>query len=118
MIKGIGIDLIELDRIEKLMNRKEKFIERILGREEKKRLSQFTNEKRKIEFVAGRFAAKEAYSKALGTGIGQAVSFQDIEIISNEQGRPAVYINGEKKADIFVSISHSRDYAIAQIIIA
>jgi|SRR5690625_799776 len=118
MIKGIGIDIVELDRIERLMNRKTKFIERILGHEEKKRFTQLTSEKRKIEYVAGRFAAKEAYSKALGTGIGQAISFKEIEILSNEKGRPFVYINGENKDHIFVSISHSRDYVIAQIIIA
>ncbi|MGM8216638.1 holo-ACP synthase [Bacillaceae bacterium W0354] len=118
MIKGIGIDIIELKRIENLMNRQPKFIKRILTKREQETLNKLTNPKRKIEYVAGRFAAKEAYSKALGTGIGQELSFQTIEILTTLHGAPAVMINGEKTENIFVSISHSKDYAIAQIIIA
>lgn len=117
MIKGIGIDIVELDRIESLMIRKSKFIERILSEREREKFNQYTNKRRKIEFLSGRFAAKEDCSKAFGTGIGQAFSFQSIEILSDENGRPSVYIHGEKKENIFVSISHSKEYAVAQIII-
>ena len=78
-----------------------------------KHLNSFQNG-RKIEFLAGRFAAKEAYSKAVGTGIGKELSFLDIEIETDALGKPFI-----AKPDItgFISISHSRDYAVAQVII-
>jgi len=114
MIVGIGIDIIELARIEKFVEH-EKFIDRILTEKEKNLLARLS-ERRRVEFLAGRFAAKEAYAKALGTGIGKNVSFQDIEIMNDEYGKPIV-ISTLDEHRIHVSISHSRDYAIAQVII-
>ncbi|MGM9985761.1 MAG: holo-ACP synthase [Bacillaceae bacterium] len=113
MIQGIGIDIVELKRIEKAYERNEKFAERILTANE---LAVF-NElqvKRKIEFLAGRFAVKEAYSKAFGTGIGKELSFQDIEVVKDELGKPFILKEG---CHVHVSISHSNDYAVAQVII-
>ncbi len=115
MIIGIGIDIVELKRIEQLMMKNEKFIDRILTEEEKGIFFQLSP-KRKVEFLAGRFAAKEAYAKAIGTGIGKNVSFHDIQIMNDDNGKPIVVSNG-KDCRIHVSISHSRDYAIAQVII-
>ncbi|KYD25306.1 holo-ACP synthase [Geobacillus sp. NFOSA3] len=115
MIIGIGIDIVELERIEQLMMKNEKFIDRILTEEEKRIFFQLSP-KRKVEFLAGRFAAKEAYAKAIGTGIGKNVSFHDIQIMNDDNGKPIVVSNG-KDCRIHVSISHSRDYAIAQVII-
>lgn len=79
MIYGIGLDITELKRIAAMAARQKRFAERILTPGE---LDQYheLSEKRKIEFLAGRFAAKEAFSKAFGTGIGKQLSFQDIEI--------------------------------------
>ena len=62
MIYGIGIDLIEIERIKNLQNQT-KFIERILTIEERDKLNQYTNEQRRLEFLAGRFTVKEAFSK-------------------------------------------------------
>jgi holo-[acyl-carrier protein] synthase len=115
MIIGIGIDIVELERIEQLMMKNEKFIDRILTEEEKAIFSQLSP-KRKVEFVAGRFAAKEAYAKAIGTGIGKNVSFHDIQIMNDDNGKP-IAVSNVKDCRIHVSISHSRDYAIAQVII-
>ncbi|MCH1627256.1 holo-ACP synthase [Fredinandcohnia quinoae] len=114
MIIGTGIDIVELKRIENLIQRQKKFVDRILTDGEKETYSNLS-ERRKVEFLAGRFAAKEAYSKAVGTGIGGALSFLDIEIAANDFGKPIV----KKPSDhhIHLSISHSRDYAIAQVII-
>jgi len=114
MIIGIGMDLVEIDRIEKLRKKQPRFPERILTKAE---LNQYEslNEKRKSEFLAGRFAAKEAYSKARGTGIGGELSFLDIEIITDEKGRPMI-----KRPDfgkVHLSISHTKSYAAAQVII-
>ena len=80
MIIGIGIDIIELNRIEKMLDGKLKFMERILT-ENERNVAMELKGSRLTEFVAGRFAAKEAYSKAVGTGIGKEVSFLDIEVM-------------------------------------
>lgn len=113
MIKGIGIDIIELSRIQELLNRQAKFMDRILTAREKDTFETLS-ERRKIEFLAGRFAAKEAFSKAHGTGIGHELSFLDIEIVSDSSGKPVIV-----KPDVHahLSISHSRDYAVAQVVI-
>lgn len=114
MIKGIGIDLVELDRIKNTYERNPRFSQRILTEKEQVQFETLS-EKRKIEFLAGRFAAKEAYAKANGTGIGRELSFQDIEIATDEAGKP--YIVKPKMHGVHLSISHSREYAVAQVII-
>lgn len=117
VIKGIGIDIIELNRIEKSIQKNERIVERILTKKERERYEALSNKRRQVEFLAGRFAAKEAFAKAKGTGIGK-LSFQHIEIIANEQGAPKIKAKGHSSEKLFVSISHSDTYAIAQVIIA
>ncbi|MBR7554639.1 holo-ACP synthase [Allobacillus sp. GCM10007491] len=117
MIRGIGIDIIELKRIEKIIQRKPRFLKRILSEAEMTLYNQLPSFQRKIEFLAGRFAAKEAYSKAEGTGIGAHHSFQSIEILRGTSGQPLIYKQGKLKENVHVSISHSEAYAIAQVII-
>ncbi|MFD3450448.1 holo-ACP synthase [Microbacteriaceae bacterium 4G12] len=114
MIIGTGIDIIELERIEKLLETQPKFLERILTKRELEAVERLGGQ-RKVEFVAGRFAAKEAYSKAMGTGIGKEVSFVDIEIMNDERGKPV--ISAPSSHILHVSISHSRQFAVAQVII-
>lgn len=116
MIKGIGIDLIELNRIAKAYGRNARFVERILTKNEQIRFNNLTSERRKIEYLAGRFAAKEAFAKAVGTGIGK-LSFQHIEVLSSENGAPTIRANGFAPEKTFISISHSEAYAIAKVII-
>ena len=114
MIKGIGIDIVELDRIKAIFERKNRFIERILTDQELLTFKPLSD-KIKIEFLAGRFAAKEAFSKAYGTGIGKDLSFHDIEIATNEKGKP--YIVKPIHQGVHLSITHSDHYALAQVII-
>lgn len=114
MITGIGIDIVELKRIESIVERQKRFAERILTENEKQTFEGLSG-KRKIEFLAGRFAAKEAFSKANGTGIGKELSFLDIEIVVDEKGKP--YISKPLEKQVHLSISHSTDYAVAQVII-
>lgn len=116
MIKGIGIDIIELSRIKKGLERNEKLVDRILTKEEKKIYTCLSSSSRKVEFTAGRFAAKEAYAKALGTGLGK-LSFQDIEILPDSAGAPELKAEHQQNLRVFVSISHSREYAVAQVVI-
>jgi holo-[acyl-carrier protein] synthase len=113
VIKGIGIDIIELHRIRELISRQSKLVDRILTVNEKKTYEGLS-EARKVEFLAGRFAAKEAFSKAFGTGIGRELSFLDIEIETDHSGKPFF-----RKPEVLshLSISHSKEYAVAQVVI-
>ncbi|WP_246945322.1 holo-ACP synthase [Bacillus pinisoli] len=114
MIKGIGIDIVEIKRIETLLEKTPKFVDRILTEGERSVWNTLTD-RRKYEYLAGRFAAKEAFSKAMGTGIGVGLQFIDIEILQDEKGKP--YIAKPLENGVHLSISHSKDYAVAQVII-
>lgn len=113
MIKGIGIDIIELARVQKMIDRQPKFIERVLCPSEQQTLAGLSGN-RQAEFLAGRFAAKEAFSKANGTGIGKQLSFQDMEIAAEVSGKP-YFVKPNVKAHL--SITHSREYAVAEVVI-
>jgi len=114
MIIGIGIDIVELDRIRKAIDKQPRFIDRILTIKERELFTSLSP-RRKVEFLAGRSAAKESYAKALGTGIGECLSFLDIEILPDIYGRPVLSAGSEYH--IHVAISHSHHAAIAQVII-
>ena len=115
MIAGIGLDIVELDRIAKLDAASSKFRSRILTSEELQIYDGLTNHRR-IEFLAGRFAGKEAYAKANGTGIGAACNFTDIAILPEVSGKPVLYFKENKVAG-FVSITHTKTVAAAQVIL-
>lgn len=115
MIIGIGLDIVELDRVARLDERSEKFRLRILSNRELS-LYESLPPHRKIEFLAGRFAAKEAFAKARGTGIGKGCRFEQIEILPEPSGKPVVYFHGEEVAG-FVSITHTSTVAAAQVIL-
>lgn len=125
MIVGIGIDLVEIERIAKLMKRQTRALDRMLTIQERS-LLEGKSEGRQIEFVAGRFAAKEAASKALGTGIGRVISFLDMEILPHESGKPEMKIKPEvfrrlgldpSRIRVHLSISHSTVQAMAQVLL-
>lgn len=115
MITGLGIDIVELERVAAAINRNKNFVSRILTETEQGYFDKLS-ERRKVEFLAGRFAAKEAFVKATGTGIGKDYSWHDIEIIPDKNGKPLLQTK-EKLGRIQLSISHSRDYAVANVII-
>ena len=113
MIKGIGTDIIEISRIEKACEN-EKFIERIYTENE---INEYLRRNKNISYLAGRFAAKEAVSKALGTGM-RNISFKDIEILSDNLGKPYVVTEGKlENMIIHISVSHSKDNAVAYCVI-
>ncbi len=123
MIKGIGTDIVSIERIEQVLSKNaEKFCARILHANELEDLPE--NHKMQSHFVAKRWAAKEAVAKAFGTGIGKEISFQDIEIKHNQAGVPQVKLSphGEKIAATknikywHLSISDEIYYAIAYVI--
>jgi holo-[acyl-carrier protein] synthase len=123
-ILGIGVDIINNERIRKLI-KNNKFKNRIYSTKELK-LSKKT--KNKIAFFSKRFAAKEAFSKALGTGFSSNLNFKDIEIINDKKGMPKYAENKKiikivqrkykiKKFNSFLSISDEKDYSTAFAII-
>jgi|SRR5690625_60347 len=116
MIIGTGIDMIELDRIEALAKRKPRFVDKILTEEERVLFQQKKTDQLKVEFLAGRFAAKEAFAKAYGTGIGK-IGFHDMAILTGDHGEPIFQFKLKNHFKVHISISHSRTFAIAQVII-
>lgn len=112
MITGTGIDIVNINRIKKSLSEySEKFIEKILSVEEIKIIPAA----RKEEFIAGRFAAKEALVKATGL----TFSFSSVTILNDEKGKPFIKSVPEniKNKKIHISISHDTDYAAASVII-
>lgn len=120
-ILGIGIDIIEIYRIKNILDNKKRFLNKIFTDKE---IKYFESKNFKAETVAGNFCAKEAISKAFGTGI-KNFNFNDIEILRDVNGKPVVktYNNLNKICidynvlEIQVSISHSKDYAVANAIV-
>ncbi|WP_372868770.1 holo-ACP synthase [Planomicrobium okeanokoites] len=114
MITGIGLDIVELGRIRRLDGKSAKFRERVLTDNELVEY-ELLSVNRKTEFLAGRFAAKEAFGKAKGTGIGKICSFKDIEIRKDLNGKPSVYFKDQEEG--LISITHTKEYAAAQILL-
>lgn len=122
MIKGTGVDIIEISRIEKSLTN-EKFIERIFTKKEQEYCN--SREQMAVSSYAARFAAKEAVVKALGTGISGGGLWTDIEILPDDDGAPHVKLYGyfayiatkRKIYNIFISLSHCKEYAVAQAIL-
>jgi len=115
-IKGIGTDIVEIERLRSIIKRKgQPFLEKIFTESERKYCLKF---KDTIIHYAARFCAKEAIAKALGTGFGKNLSFLDIEILNDEKGKPLVKLSkkAEKKfdyPDILISISHTKTLTTA-----
>nr|WP_234410421.1 holo-ACP synthase [Caldalkalibacillus mannanilyticus] len=117
MIKGIGTDLVEIARIDQILKEQPRFVERILTEQEKKYFSGLSP-LRQTEFVAGRFAAKEALSKALQTGIGPHFSWKDVSILPSEGGAPQVIWHGrQERFSTHISITHTAEYALAYVVL-
>ena len=122
MIIGLGVDIAEVGRIKAAIARHgETFLRRLYTPAEREYCERFKN---KYERFAGRFAAKEAAMKALGTGWSRGVRWVDVEVVRQRGGRPTVKLHGEasKIADglgvknISLSITHTADQAFAQVI--
>ena len=95
-IFGIGTDLVNINRIQRLYNKYgQKFVDKILLPEEKKLLQSHTNP---VKFLANRFAGKEAATKALGTGFSQSVNWKDIGVTKQPSGQPKLIFSKKIKA--------------------
>lgn len=122
MIYGIGTDMIEVRRIQDVMERDFGFREKIFTEIE---IAYCEQMKTKFQYYAARFAAKEAFLKALGTGWRFGITFVDIEIFHNELGKPFIRLTGKAKElagiegiiRIHVTLSHLKDVASAVVIL-
>jgi holo-[acyl-carrier protein] synthase len=123
MIYGIGIDLVENIRIERIVKKwGPKFLNRIFSEGEIEYCARHAQSS--IHYGA-RFAAKESFLKALGIGLGKGVKLHDIEVVSDENGKPSLMLCGEAKAEIkkrkivniHLSLTHTKNYASAIVIL-
>lgn len=120
---GIGTDIVKVPRIKRLLDKRGlSFAERILHTHE---LTLFKTHSSAANYLAKRFAAKEALSKALGTGIAKGINFTDIEVVNNEDGKPHLILHGAaltiaEKLGVthsFISLSDEKKYAIAYVVL-
>ena len=115
-LQGLGNDIIEIERVRQSIARHgQHFLNRLFTHREQDYCYKF---KDSVPHFAGRFAAKEAISKALGTGFGLEVGWHDVEILSNEHGKPIVHFSETAKKRLnnprmLISISHSATHATA-----
>lgn len=123
MALAIGTDIVEIKRIAAVLGRQgNKFVQRILCDTEQ---AEYQRLKQSVAFLAKRYAAKEAVAKALGTGIGNGVSFQDIAVVNNDRGAPAIELCGGAAeilqslggTKVLISIADEQNYAVAYVVI-
>jgi holo-[acyl-carrier protein] synthase len=114
MIYGVGIDIIEIKRLDNLIFKK-RFLEKVYGKQE----LEYLLLKNKIESFAANFCAKEAFSKALGTGI-KGFKLNEVQVLRSDEGKPYFKLNGEAlrltelaNIQFSLSLSHSKFYATA-----
>ena len=125
-IFGIGTDIVNIKRMEKSIKKYNKFKNKIFSEKE---IKYCESKKNPSSYYAKRYAAKEAFSKALGTGIRSGINFRNIEVSNNSQGKPSILLKGNvsnflkkkvknKKYYIYLSLSDDKPWAQATVIIS
>lgn len=117
---GAGIDIVKVERIKRACANR-RFVERVFTRRE---IEYFQSRNNNPQTVAGTFAAKEAFAKALGCGFGR-IGWREVEILHDARGKPYINFCGNARHEVeklggkrvWVSISHTREFAVAQVII-
>jgi len=127
MIYGIGTDIVQISRIEAALARSgERFAEKILGPEElvKYHARRAKNDVRGLRFLATRFSAKEAFSKAIGLGMRMPMTWRSAQMLNAPSGRPVIVCNGAldefmrtHRLSAQVTISDEADYGVAFVIV-
>jgi holo-[acyl-carrier protein] synthase len=123
MILGVGIDLVEVERVGSKMSRTRGLKEKLFTEKE---ISYCEKKKNKAQNYAARFAAKEAFLKAMGTGWRKGLNFSEIEIVPDQLGKPEIVLYGRAKqmaeekgiVNIQVSLTHLKEYASAVVTLA
>lgn len=117
----VGVDLVAVERLARLLTDHPDGVEALFTARER---AYCDGKRRRYEHLAARFAAKEAVLKAFGTGLGQRMRWTDVEVVVEVGGRPRVHLHGEVAAlaqrrglvDLDLSLSHTADLAIAQVV--
>lgn len=116
MVRSIGLDIVEVSRIERdIEMHEDRFVQRLLGDDE---IRLYEVRKDKPQFLAGRFAAKEAVIKALGTFLTNRPKYNSLQIVNDDKGQPELDVPEEiidrlEGCRCMLSISHERKYAVA-----
>ena len=125
-IYGIGTDIVQISRVEAALGRNERFAEKILGPEElvKFHARRAKNEIRGLRFLATRFSAKEAFSKAIGMGMRMPMTWRSAQMLNAPSGKPVIVCSGaleefmqQHKLTAQVTISDEADYGVAFVIV-
>lgn len=122
-VAGIGVDIVSIERMKAILRRTPRFAQRVFTQEERRYCDQRSNP---AASYAGCFAAREAVLKALGVGFGAGVGFSDVSVTHDEKGRPLAVLLGRARqiaeeqgvSDIYLSISHTHDVAVANAVAA
>jgi holo-[acyl-carrier protein] synthase len=123
MIHGVGVDIVNIERIEKILKKSpEKFLEKYFTAGEIE-LGKKYKGKKHAAYFAKRFAAKEAAAKALGTGFGKNLAFKDIEVTKEKSGKVGIKLHGKaaklaKKTTLYLSLSDEYPFAVAMVVAA
>lgn len=120
-LAGIGVDMVEIERVEKTISRRPNFTHRVFTEEERAYCDRLA---RPAKHYAARFAAREAVLKALGTGFSRGIGFADVSVTRNEAGRPEVVLSGRAREiaqeqgvrEIALSLSYTHDVAVANAV--
>lgn len=121
MIIGTGIDIIDVNRIKKIIvNYSDDALNKIFTKTEQSYCEQFNE--RKYEHYAARFATKEAFSKAIGTGFTNSFKLNEVGVVNMKNGKPEIVLTGNMlklygKNKLYLSIAHLKEYAVATVII-
>ncbi len=122
MIVGIGTDIIEVERIRKHIDAGFGFREKVFTQKE---IAYCEGKVNKAQNYAARFSAKEAFLKAVGTGMRQGLAFTDVEVVNNELGKPEMHLHGQALelikrmgvTNLQISMTHLRDWVNAIVIL-
>lgn len=120
-LAGIGVDMLEIARMEKVLERRPSFTKRVFTQAERDYCDRLA---RPAQHYAARFAAREAVLKALGTGFSRGVGLADVSVLNNEAGRPEVVLTGRAKEiaaeqgvrEVALSLSYTHDVAVANAV--
>ena len=123
MIFGTGIDIVDISRFERFVRENNELLFRRLF--SLRESAYCANKRRSAQHYALRFAAKEAFLKALGTGLKDGISWRDMEVVNDPSGKPELFLTGRAEelfrqkglTRIFLSLSHDGNYAIASVIL-
>ena len=122
MVVGLGVDIVEVNRIRKALENQPKMVQRVFTEQEAEFCAARKNQ---YQHFAGRFAAKEAALKALGTGWAEGIRWRDVEVSSEPSGQPYLHFHAKAEevfeslhaATALLTITHARTYAVAVVIL-